>query len=117
MIEVRFTDNFDAVIADMEEASKRAALKMAQLGYELSQEDVPVNTGKLKRSGRVEQLKGAKARVTYGGSDAPYAAFVHEKPGVRYRHGKWKYLRDAMMEARKMEAVAAAEYRRILKGG
>jgi hypothetical protein len=46
-----------------------------------SRQYVPVDTGELKKSGRVEttgQGLGAESKVLYGGPDAPYALYVHE---------------------------------------
>ena len=77
-----------------------AAEAMARAAYEESQKQVPRNTGRLARSGRVERRKDGESAVTYGGPEARYAAVVHDKPGVRYRRGKWKFLRDPLMKAR-----------------
>jgi hypothetical protein len=67
---------------------------------------VPVRTGSLRRSGKVEtpQTMGARTtvEVTYGGDAAPYALYVHEIPpnsggrwgtGMTHKSGKtYKFL-------------------------
>lgn len=53
----------------------------AKMVYDKSQELVPVETGALKESGRIEVTGtgfGAKATVAYGGPTAPHAFVVHE---------------------------------------
>lgn len=61
-----------------------------------SKKIVPYRFGALKTSGRVERPKvsaeSIEVEVTYGGSSAPYAVYVHEIP-KNYNHGKqYKYL-------------------------
>lgn len=61
-----------------------------------SKQIVPYRFGSLKTSGRVEPPKvtatSAEVEITYGGSSAPYAVYVHEIP-KNYNHGKqYKYL-------------------------
>lgn len=58
---------------------------------------VPVDTGALKNSGRVEQPRvdgrGVSVEVTYGGAAAPYALYVHEDPDASHAAGKtYKFL-------------------------
>jgi hypothetical protein len=62
-----------------------------------SLEIVPVDTGTLKDSGRVEKPKitvtGIEVEITYGGAASQYAGIVHEDPNARHAEGKsYKYL-------------------------
>lgn len=93
---------------------------MARAVLARSQQLVPVRTGQLMGSARVdtivEGLPGRTnpvgrerrtgrfaageygARVTYGNlTNVRYAMFVHER-NLNYRHGQWKYLETAMRE-------------------
>jgi hypothetical protein len=62
-----------------------------------SKKIVPVDTGNLKGSGRVEPPvvsgSGVSVEVTYGGAAAPYALYVHEDLNASHAPGKSaKYL-------------------------
>jgi hypothetical protein len=76
-----------------------------------SKKIVPVATGNLRASGRVERPVTGKGRasveITYGGAAAPYALIVHEVPpntggrwgtGLTHAAGKsYKYLEMPVM--------------------
>lgn len=76
-----------------------------------SKKIVPVDTGNLRASGRVERPVTGKGRasvqITYGGVAAPYALIVHEVPpnsggrwgtGMKHAAGKsYKYLEIPVM--------------------
>lgn len=80
-----------------------------------SKKIVPVETGNLRASGRVERpVTGrgqASVEITYGGAAAPYALIVHEVPtnsggrwgtGMKHAPGKsWKYLEIPVMAHKK----------------
>ena len=133
-VTVELTDTGE-VSADIEAAALEAALAMAKIIYAGSQAEVPVDTERLKKSGRVEKREDEVA-VVYGGPGVRYAAAVHE--GVRgtgqkgvsvkvghYKRGKSHYLRDPMMKApellkagakamrRSMDALANKTYKRV----
>ena len=120
---------------DLRAASLEAAQAMAKVIYAGSQAEVPVDTGRLKESIKLEVRKDSVA-VIYGGPGVRYAAAVHE--GVRgtgvkgasvkvghYKRGKSHYLRDPMLEASKllkagaeamrksMDALATKTYKRV----
>lgn len=62
-----------------------------------SKKIVPVDTGTLKDSGRVERPKvdsdGIEVEITYGGAASDYALIVHENMNARHQDGKTaKYL-------------------------
>lgn len=66
-------------------------------------EFVPVRTGMLKSTGRVEEPRWRGDVVTcqlkYGGPDAPYAKDVHERANVYHPVGQFKYLQAPLYEA------------------
>ena len=78
-------------------AMDEAATDMAREIKSQADQDVPVDTGTLKRSGKVHESKRGKAEasVSYGGQRAPYAPVVHEV-------GDRKWLRDAAMRAKQL---------------
>lgn len=103
----------DRVIEAAEEGAKEFTEGMADSVLDLSQIYVPVDTGKLKRSGRVEKDRrrsGAQATVTYGGSSygVDYGVYVHEIPpdtGGRWGTGnkhrpptRYKFLETASLQ-------------------
>lgn len=113
---VKYASRFPEVRATAKEASAAAATAMAQHVYVMSQEEVPVDTKRLKLSGRVEKAKrvsgGYQARVTYGDKVVDYAVAVHEnrykkRRPARFRTGKAQYLRDPAM---KVAELAEAGY-------
>ena len=106
-IEVRFTFNA-GVLADAVGAAEDAAEAMAEDVLKRSQGVVPVQTGKLKQSGRVAKRSDGSAAVVYGGAGVSYAAAVHARPGKRF-------LRDPAMDTRKLGKAVAEAYRRRLR--
>lgn len=82
-----------------------------------SQTYVPVDTAKLKKSGRKEKEYRTKTqfryRVVYGGPGAPYAMIVHEMPDVVHAPPTcYKYLERA---TRELKGTMAALIRRRLQ--
>jgi len=72
-----------------------------QPAYALSQELVPVHTGKLKASGFLEVIgSGSKKQVVIGyakGNNPYYGLFVHEMTDIYHSHGtQAKFLSDAI---------------------
>ena len=121
-LSAKVSDNTDAVAATIKAATPEAALAIGQVIYALSLEQVPVRTGNLRGSGRVEQFgrvvagqgssagspdtADGSAAVVYGDHAVDYARQVHDE-NRRYRRGKWQYLRDPAMESRKLLAAGA----------
>lgn len=75
----------------------------AQEAFSNSQDEVPVDTGALKASGRVRPETGVFQRgnevyveLTYGGTATEYSIYVHENLEAYHPHGKAKYLEDPM---------------------
>ena len=97
-----------------------------------SKKIVPVATGNLRASGRVERPVTGKGRayveITYGGTAAPYALIVHEVPtnsggrwgtGMNHAAGKsYKYLEiPVMAHKKKFVDGVRARVNAILQGG
>jgi len=99
----------EALIAKLPGAIDAAAVAMAEDVKERADKEVPVDTGALKRSGRVEKRGKGEAAVVYGDEAAPYAAAVHD--GHRE---KSQFLRTPAMEAARLRKVAAATLKRDL---
>jgi hypothetical protein len=90
-------------------AAKAAAVEGAHDILKDSQAEVPVDSGALKASGRVEVTSDG-AEVVYGGPGAPYAAVVHE---VNPEHKKFLE-RPALEHERDVEATVAAAVQKAL---
>lgn len=82
----------------------RALRNEAQEAFAASQDEVPVDTGALKASGRVRPESGVYSRgndvyveLTYGGTAVDYGVYVHENLEAFHPHGKAKYLEDPMV--------------------
>lgn len=59
----------------------------------------PVEYGDLRGSGRVEKVGYGDYGVTFGGSEAPYAIFVHERMDLHHEAPtKAKYLESTYLE-------------------
>jgi len=70
-----------------------------------SKKIVPVDLGALKDSGKVEKPKrsttGVSVEITYGGTSAPYALYVHEDPSAQHKPGKsYHFLKTPVDAAR-----------------
>jgi hypothetical protein len=95
-----------ALAASGPAGAKVAAMALrneAQEAFAVSQDEVPVDTGALKASGRVRPETGVFTRsgevyveLTYGGTATEYAIPVHENLESFHPHGKAKYLEDPM---------------------
>ena len=98
------------VVGTLRGTNKRARLAMAEGTYRDSQKLVPVDTGELKRSGKVTQLKH-HAKVLYGSAKVKYATIVHNVNRA-YQNGQWQYLRQPLMDARARLNDAAEVFKR-----
>lgn len=83
-------------------ATRVGLFKAAELLKELSQELVPVDTGRLKASVRIEDQtvdpNHPRVVVIY---DTPYAIPVHERLDVFHPNGQAKYLEEPARTHRK----------------
>ena len=88
---------------------------MAEGVYRESQTEVPVDTGRLKRSGKVIRNNDKTASITYGGRDAIYAPIIHEDRSLNLRNGKAGYLRDPLLRAKNSMEPLLKEIKRRLR--
>jgi hypothetical protein len=80
-----------------------------------SQSEVPLDTGDLMRSGRVERSGTREVLIRYV---SPYALKQHEE--LSYSHGggrKWKYLEDPLRRRGKQVIKEVAEAVRLVVRG
>ena len=99
-------------LENLEKVAKRAAAADAVIAKQMyteattvlneSKRIVPVDTGALKGSGRVErpQVKPGdiSVEISYGGAAAKYAWYVHEDPSATHAPGTtYKYLEIPFM--------------------
>lgn len=103
-------------------ALARALHEEAMIIMAESQRRVPVDTGTLRRSGRVlpPHIQGGSMVVElgYGGAASSYAMEQHENPNYRHSNGHtWKYLEGPVRE--RMPDIAqslTARLEAILRG-
>jgi hypothetical protein len=94
-------ENMEAVVAHLEKVTPEAIRFGLEPVFEESQRLVPVDTGRLKRSGFIETRKvahGTVAAVGYGRFGSPnYAGFVHERVDIPHAPPtQAKYLEQAV---------------------
>ncbi len=85
------------------------------------EEFVPVKTGRLRETGRVDQVAFSGSNISvelkYGGPQAPYAILQHETPWFQHRVGQWKFLEQPLYEeAGSMLPQIAADMQGMLHG-
>lgn len=98
----------DEVLRQIERALRRGEQAAAEELLEQSNARVPVETGRLRGSGRVED-----GQVIY---DAPYAAVVHERMDVHHDVGEAKFLESAANgHKQQLAEKLAAEIRRVTR--
>lgn len=76
------------------------------------EEFVPVDTGLLRSTGRVELMQQGRkwfVVLSYGGPADYYAWYVHENPYAFHPVGQWKYLEQPIREAEPGMAERLAE--------
>lgn len=111
-------ERIQAALRDASDAQRRIYADTmraeAQAIMNESKKIVPVDTGALKTSGRVENptitADGIEVVMGYGGPSAPYAAIVHEDPDAQHGPGKtYKYLEIPVKAAEDKFFRAVAE--------
>ena len=105
MIEIEFSFD-ESLLGKVERAADEAAGAMAAVIQEGAQERVPVDSGALKKSGKVKKTGKGSAAVVYGGPGAGYSGVVESR-----KH----FLRDAAMDTGKLGEAVAEAYRRRLR--
>ena len=97
-------------IKDLNRGNARAIL-------EASQPLVPVDTGALKRSGRVEPAKKGASVLVYGGGPIDYAGYVHYRLDVNHKVGQAQFVGQPLRTERLRRVTATARaFRKWLKG-
>ena len=86
---LKFTVN-RSTLKQLKNACEAGAYAAGKVLAERSREQVPVATGRLKGTCRVEKT-GHTASVLYG---TDYAVYVHERTWVSHPNGKAKFLED-----------------------
>ena len=82
-----------------------------------SQPLVPVDTGALKRSGRVEDAPKGAAVLVYGGGKIDYAGYVHYRLNVNHPVGQAQYVGQPLRTERPERKKATARaMRKWLEG-
>lgn len=96
------------------DAARHGLEEAAGFVFEKSQEQVPVEDGDLKATGKVT-MQGDKAAISYGG---PYAVYQHELLGLKHLHGgNAKFLERPLVDERDREARIIADAIREVTGG
>jgi len=83
----------DNINKKLDNTSERALQRMGQELLKKSKLEVPIDTGKLKSSGKVKSSKKDEVTVGYY---TKYAAIIHEKKSLNLKNGKEKYLEDPL---------------------
>ena len=97
-------------IADLNRGNARAILAV-------SQPLVPVDTGALKRSGRVEPAANGASVLVYGGGPVFYAGYVHYILTNKHKVGQAQYVGQPLRTERPARNKATARaMRKWLKG-
>jgi len=100
------TTQFPQWIQRFPQALKHALKDEADDIFAASQRIVPVKTGALRNSGRVEESEPSpgtfKVTIGYGDPATYYAIRVHEDPHARHaKPTQWKYLETPMVNAQR----------------
>lgn len=97
------------ILRDVETQASRIILETAQDVLSISQQLVPVDTGALRQSGRVEQVNPNRVRIIYGNETVEYARIVEYGGG---NSPAQPYLTPAMAEAESIIRQKAAGVRK-----
>jgi uncharacterized protein YyaL (SSP411 family) len=113
MAEFTLKWNGQQAIKQAERAGEEGLHKAAEAVLEAAQERVPVDTGELRSSGRVQVLDDGEAAVVF---TADHAITVHEDLEAFHPEGEAKFLERALAAQKKaaLDAIAA-ELRRALR--
>ena len=116
MIEVSVNlDGLDRLIRDLDSKGKSEITQaMADAVLIEAVKIVPLKTGALKKSGRVEKGVGSAHKVVFGGDGAEHALALHEGR-AQPTSGTKRWLRTAAMTKRPIIAAAAKALKKIIK--
>jgi hypothetical protein len=98
-----FFEKLQAMVTRVNKGTVAAVDREAETEMTMSKRLVPVATGALRASGRVEGpeyegLHGVKFRLAYGGSALGYALRVHEDLNMHHSNGQAKFLEGPVRE-------------------
>lgn len=114
MIKVEGLKNLEKKINDIPNKTMKGIKKSMDLVYIKSQPLVPVDTGKLKKSGKVVRLKnGYELKYQSFNKDYDYAPIQHENKHFRHRVGQAKYLEEPVELS--MEEIKKIILQEVLK--
>lgn len=100
-LEVEGFDEAEELVAELKDKAEEAVEKgnedLAKAIYNESQTLVPVDTGRLKRSGEIRQRTNSIS-ILY---TAPYAIWVHERVELSHDNGQAKFLEEPAKKLKK----------------
>lgn len=100
-IKVTGLKNLEAKINQLPQRTMKGIEKAMGIIYQSSQPLVPVDTGRLKRSGKITQIKDGyqlKYKALNPKSGYDYAPIQHENLKFKHRVGQAKYLEQAVVK-------------------
>ena len=109
----RMTPTLRAVRARLPQAIEALNRGNARAILSASQPLVPVDTGALKRSGRVEPAKKGASELVYGGGKVNYAGYVHYRLDTHHPVGQAQFVGQPLRTERGTRAQAT--YRAMQK--
>ena len=113
----RMTPKLRAIRSRLPDAIKDLNRGNARAILGVSQPLVPVDTGDLKRSGRVEPAPKGAAVLIYGGGKIDYAGVVHYRLDVNHPVGQAQYVGQPLRTERQARKKATDRaMRKWLKG-
>ena len=104
----RMTPKLRAVRTRLPDAIKDLNRGNARAILEVSQPLVPVDTGALKRSGRVEDAPKNASVLIYGGGPINYAVYVHYILTNKHKVGQAQYVGQPLRTERPARKKATA---------
>ncbi|MDD2299236.1 MAG: HK97 gp10 family phage protein [Candidatus Pacebacteria bacterium] len=97
------------------QAGKDGLHEVGQKIFDQAKATVPIDTGTLKGSGRMDESgSNTKIKITIG-FYTDYAAYVHEIMYYKHPHGKAKYLEDPFNSViSNIESIIASKMKGVL---
>lgn len=101
MSQIRGLAKLEKQLMSIDGKTRRGIRRGANMILERSKPQVPVDTGRLKRSGKVTKIKGG-ARISYEARNPKtgynYAPIQHENKYFKHRVGNAKYLEKPVQD-------------------
>ena len=115
-VTVKGLSELEKQIADIPNKTLKGIEKAMGIIYDASQPLVPVDTGALKRSGVIQDVKGG-FKIKYHSENPKtgynYAVIQHENTSFKHRVGQAKYLEDAIKN--NLDEIEDAIVKEIMK--